>query len=121
MLNDKVLEQYINNFYGHGNLNSDYWFISLEEGGTYSEQKIQKRLDIWKRRGCRQLEDCKSFHLEFGTGEWFGISNEKPINVKIQPTWKIAPPVAGSVWLGSARLGAARRGSARRGTIGGVP
>ena len=43
MLNDKVLEQYINNFYGHGNLNSDYWFISLEEGGTYSEQKIQKR------------------------------------------------------------------------------
>jgi len=91
MLNDKILEKYIQSFYGHGNLNSDYWFISLEEGGTYSEEKIQKRLNIWKKRGFKELEDCKSFHFEFGTKDekkWFGFDNEKPIAAKIQPTWK---------------------------------
>ena len=42
MLDDKLLEKYIHNFYGYGNLNSSFWFISLEEGGGHSEKEIQK-------------------------------------------------------------------------------
>ena len=91
MLNDEILEKYIQSFFGYGNLNSDYWFVSLEEGGNNSEEDIQKRLNIWKKRGSKQLEDCKSFHLEFGTEEhkkWFGFDNKKYINPRLQSTWR---------------------------------
>ena len=46
MLNDEILEKYIQSFFGYGNLNSDYWFVSLEEGGNNSEEDIQKRLNL---------------------------------------------------------------------------
>ena len=46
MLNDEILEKYIQSFFGYGNLKSDYWFVSLEEGGNNSEEDIQKRLNI---------------------------------------------------------------------------
>ena len=66
MLNDDVLLKYIHNFYGYGSFNADYWFISLEEGGGHSEKEIQNRLNVWEKRGSKQLEDCRSYHLEFG-------------------------------------------------------
>jgi len=83
MLNDDVLLKYIHNFYGYGSFNADYWFISLEEGGGHSEKEIQNRLNVWEKRGSKQLEDCRSYHLEFGIGEWF--TN----NPKLQSTWKM--------------------------------
>jgi len=43
MLNDEILEKYIHNFYGYGNLNSNYWFISLEEGEGNSAEETKKR------------------------------------------------------------------------------
>ena len=83
MLDDKLLEKYIHNFYGYGNLNSSFWFISLEEGGGHSEKEIQNRVDVWEKRGSNQLEDCKSYHLEFGLGEWFSH------DPRLQATWKM--------------------------------
>ena len=83
MLNDSLLEKYIHNFYGYGNLNSKFWFISLEEGGGHSEKEIQNRINAWENRGLKQLEDCKSYHLEFGIAEWFQH------NANIQNTWKM--------------------------------
>lgn len=95
MLDDKLLENYIHNFFGHGNLDSNFWFISIEEGGGNTEKELQNRLTVWKKRGCKQVEDCKSFHLEFGKGDWFGeptkyqLIGNKPQKVSIQSTWKM--------------------------------
>ena len=61
MLDDKLLENYIHNFFGHGNLDTNFWFISIEEGGGNTEKELQNRLTVWKKRGCKQVEDCKSF------------------------------------------------------------
>ena len=81
--------KYIHNFYGYGNLNSSFWFISLEEGGVNSAEEIQRRLNTWNNRGCKELEECRSFHLEFGKGEWVGLIENKPQKVRLQSTWKM--------------------------------
>lgn len=82
MLDDDILLQYIHNFYGYGNLNSNYWFISLEEGGGHSEIEIQNRINSWKKRGSKEIEDCKDYHIEIGIRNFFTNS---PI---LQSTWK---------------------------------
>ena len=89
MLNDIILEKYIHNFFGYGNLNSSFWFISLEEGGVNSAEEIQRRLNTWNNRGCKELEECRSFHLEFGKGEWFGLIENRPQKARLQSTWKM--------------------------------
>ncbi|MBV30992.1 MAG: hypothetical protein CMP46_00550, partial [Rickettsiales bacterium] len=91
-LNDSLLERYIHNFYGYGNLESGFWFISLEEAGLDSPDReeqfrqIQRRIDLWEKRGYRKLEDCRSFYQALSvskSNEWF---SKDP---KIQQTWKM--------------------------------
>ena len=84
MLKTEILEKYIKTFYGHGNIKSDYWFISLEEWGRYTEAEFNTRLSVWEERGCRELEDCPLFYLELGDRSgWF---RDKPA---LQSTWKM--------------------------------
>lgn len=82
MLNDEILEKYIHNFYGYGNLNSNYWFISLEEGEGNSAEETKKRLEVWEKRGGRSIEECKEFHIEFGKTKWFIY------HPATQPVWR---------------------------------
>ena len=84
MLKTEILEKYIKTFYGHGNIKSDYWFISLEEWGRNTEEEFNRRLSIWEERGCKALEDCSNFYLALGDKkQWF---SDKP---KLQATWKM--------------------------------
>lgn len=46
--NKLLLTNYVENFYGYGNLNSDYWFVGKEETGGETYQKINSRLINWK-------------------------------------------------------------------------
>ena len=68
MLDDILLEKFIESFYGYGNYDSEFWFIGMEEGGGNSESEIQKRFDVWKKRGCFELEDVKEYHCALGMG-----------------------------------------------------
>jgi len=48
-LNDNILENFINTFYGSGNYKGDYWFVGMEEcGGNYLE-RVLKRLENWEK------------------------------------------------------------------------
>ena len=79
----KDFENFFFNFYGYGNLNSNIWFIGIEEGSvSNSVEELIKRIAVWKDMGEEKILDCKEFHLKLGMG------NEKPfITGSIQATW----------------------------------
>lgn len=73
--NDELLEKFIETFYGYGNFQGKYWFIGMEESGGKFEN-IQKRIDIWSKRGKKEIEDLAEYHIDLGA--W---------NEELQNTW----------------------------------
>jgi hypothetical protein len=57
-----LLKDYMDNFFGYGNLDGDYWFIGMEEGGGGSIEEIQSRLAQWKNSNQPTLLDNYEFH-----------------------------------------------------------
>jgi len=82
MLDNDLIDEFINKFYGYGNLNSDLWFVGMEEGGGNSFEEINTRLNIWSDRGKKTVEDLVEYHFDIGIGQFFD-SNRSPI----QRTW----------------------------------
>lgn len=80
-INDALLEAYIERFYGYGNFRGRQWLIGMEEGGGNSASEVQARLDVWQRRGEREIDDVRGFHRETGLDRWF-----LP-NPPLQRTW----------------------------------
>jgi hypothetical protein len=82
---EQLLREYCERFFGYGAWNAKIWFVGMEEGGKGSSTApfLNRRLEIWKRRGKRELESAPEFygHLGYAT-EWFGL-HPKP-----QATWK---------------------------------
>ena len=92
MFDDKILEEYINTFLGYGNSKGDICFIGLEEGIAVEYlqlernprlgfDEVNKKLQIWKSREKKELEDCRDFHL--ATNDIWHNTNSK-----IQRTWQ---------------------------------
>jgi hypothetical protein len=82
MLNDQLLEAFINGFYGFGNYPAQYWFIGMEEGGGNTLDAISKQLDIWDKWDRKELLDVAAYASEMKITRWYG---DRP---KLQPTWK---------------------------------
>ncbi|HEU0144095.1 MAG TPA: hypothetical protein VFQ47_04860 [Nitrososphaera sp.] len=82
MLNDQLLEAFMNGFYGFGNYHAPYWFIGMEEGGKATFQDIAKQLDIWDKWGRKELLDVVEYAHAIGMNRWYG---EHPA---LQPTWR---------------------------------
>ncbi len=80
-LDDTLLSQFIQTFYGYGNWGGTYWLIGMEEGGGSSCEEVKARLSAWEERGKQELEDAAAYHKAFGVNDLF---QEHP---KIQPTW----------------------------------
>lgn len=81
LFDDQLLTEFVQNFYGYGNYNGQFWFIGMEEGGGNSFSEVNTRLATWANRGKSELEDLAEYHTEIGIVDWF---NDKP---KLQPTW----------------------------------
>jgi hypothetical protein len=82
VLDSEILGNFIESFFGYGNLAAPLWFIGMEEGGGNTAKEIQERLRTWNERGRRQIEDVAEFHCAFGKGELFLA------NAPIQRTWQ---------------------------------
>lgn len=80
-LDDALLEQFISRFLGYGSFNARVWFIGMEEGGGNDFEQVSKRLETWRERGMRELEDVRDYHLAIGIDRFF----IEP--VKLQRTW----------------------------------
>lgn len=79
-LDDTILGSFMRSFMGYGNLDADFWFIGMEEGGGGNVSEVARRLSCWDQRGRRALEDLRGFHEAFGEHRWFA-------HRKLQPTW----------------------------------
>ena len=44
LLNDQLLTEFFQNFYGYGNYRGQFWFIGMEEGSGNSFSEINTRL-----------------------------------------------------------------------------
>lgn len=87
-INNAKLENYINQFYGYGNLKSDYWFIGKEEAGNAKD--IHARLKAWTNLKSPEITDNYLFHKNFATqigkpNLFDRLFNES--HTKIQKTW----------------------------------
>ena len=82
MLNDQLLEAFVNGFYGFGTYQARYWFVGMEEGGGNTLEAISKQLDIWDKWGRKELIDVAEYAREMNITHWYG---DRP---RLQPTWK---------------------------------
>ena len=78
---DVLLADFVSTFYGYGDYNAPYWFVSMEEGSGKHFDDVEKQLSAWDKRGRQELEDVAEFHRAIGLGQYF---DEKP---PLEPTW----------------------------------
>jgi len=81
VLDDDLLKNFIDGFYGYGNYNAPYWFVGMEEGGGNSIKEINRRLQAWNKRGRREIEDVVDYHRDFGISRYW--ENKPPL----EATW----------------------------------
>jgi hypothetical protein len=81
MLNDTLLRDYIEMFYGYGRWDAPFWFIGMEEACYFTLEHINQRLATWQARGKKTLESMEQFAPAIGC-DWHGE------HAKLQPTWR---------------------------------
>lgn len=81
-LSPDVLAAYMRTFYGYGAWTAKYWFVGMEEGGGSTLEEIARRVRAWRRRGRRDLEDLRDYHLAIDAPRYFA---GKP---PLQRTWR---------------------------------
>jgi hypothetical protein len=81
MLNDQLLEDFMQGFYGYGTFRAPIWFVGMEEGGGGSLEQLAGRIAAWDTRGRHELEDVAEYHVAIGIDHFW----KEPI--VLQPTW----------------------------------
>jgi len=66
MIDQQVLSDFMDGFYGYGHLGAKYWFIGLEEGAIAELAEFERRLKAWDSLDRRQLADIRLFHRQLG-------------------------------------------------------
>ncbi|GGX77165.1 hypothetical protein GJV26_16755 [Massilia dura] len=83
----ELINDFMKNFYGYGNLNGQYWFIGMEEGcGPDWDKDVKPRFEYWEARKRKQTEDLRDFHFSIGIRNHWEPIDGRPI--KVQFTWK---------------------------------
>src|SRR3989338_8830097 len=79
MITQNLIEDRIHNFMGYGNLNSDIWFIGMEEGFHSSLSSLESRFN--KTRGKSVIDVQDDMTNIQGHMKWFAPDSS------IQRTW----------------------------------
>jgi hypothetical protein len=61
------VSNFMNTFYGYGNLDAPYWFIGKEEGGGACRDEFIARIQTWLNRGSKQIDDLYDYHSDLLT------------------------------------------------------
>jgi hypothetical protein len=61
-IDEDLLKDYLARFFGYGNLEGDFWFIGMEEGGGNCEEEITSRLSVWNNANRPIFMDNYEFH-----------------------------------------------------------
>lgn len=69
---DPLLEVFVDTFLGYGTFMAPLWFVGPFVTSVAREQEDGGRTILaWHRRGHRELEDLRDFHLAAGESTWF--------------------------------------------------
>jgi hypothetical protein len=71
MLDDTLLAQYMDSFFGYGNTKASLWFVGMEEGGGGTVEEVASRLAAWDQRGRPMVDDVAGFHSAIDQQRWF--------------------------------------------------
>ena len=55
-LDDRLLQAYMEGFYGFGNYAGAYWFVGMEEGGGADAAYVTAKINAWRDHGRHELE-----------------------------------------------------------------
>lgn len=90
MLDEALLKNYAENFYGYGNPDAKLWFIGIEEAGGKTEQVVKDRLISWATSFQSQpIVDGYKFHQDLKDHEGRSLADrlfDRPL--KVQRTWR---------------------------------
>jgi hypothetical protein len=99
-LNSALLQAFIDDFYGYGDIHNSFpashsgqsngksggvWFVGMEEGGGQTCCEICRRLGAWRSRGRPVVDNIAAFHHAIGLGKWFPPPPSTP---PTQTTWR---------------------------------
>jgi len=87
LLDDELLEQRVDTFYGYGTYRGDYWFIGMEEAGGGDFKDIHNRMNTWSNRGSQEIDDIAEYHTDIrGKGSFLP---DAKLDAKLDvPVWK---------------------------------
>jgi len=81
LISDQLLEEYIERFFGYGNLSGPIWYVGMEEGGEANVENISSILERWVDNGKTNVHDIAPAKSA-PTNPWFNQGSPP-----IQPTW----------------------------------
>lgn len=77
----ELIQNRLDNFWGYGNLDGDYWFVGMEEGHGLDLESLRGRfMDTWDKSVVDIIDDNQSFITKL---PWF-----KGSKAKIQRTYR---------------------------------
>src|SRR5258706_11670073 len=90
MLDEELLQAFIEGFFGYGSWSAPIWFVGMEEEGGASAGEIALRLEAWSARGRKSLEDLVDYYRAFGVAKYFEDrpARQRTYGPLLQPTWK---------------------------------
>ncbi len=78
-ISKQLLSEFMDGFFGYGNLSSPYWFIGKEEGGGKDLDENCRRILTWEYFSKPATVDLIDYHFKLG------FTDKQLLN--IQPTW----------------------------------
>jgi len=82
MLRNDLLDAFIKQFFGYGDLNAPLWFIGMEEGGEHETDHFNALLKQWDQNGRPQTTYI-GHPDDVSKRSWFGLPHPP-----LQPTWR---------------------------------
>lgn len=79
---DETLRSFVNNYFGYGNLDSPYWFIGKEEGGSPTLEGNNERVKKWAEMGSPTTLDIYEYHKLLGASD-YEFSRIQPTYTKL--------------------------------------
>nr|WP_314899159.1 hypothetical protein [uncultured Deefgea sp.] len=79
----ELIDRFLHNFFGYGNLKAPIWFIGMEEGGGKDLAEAQARIEAWQRLGAGDVIDLVTYHRVIDKSKYFDRARPPT-----QPTWR---------------------------------
>lgn len=87
MFDDRLLQEYMNTFYGYGNYRSKYWFVGMEEGGGGTFEEINNRIRGWTDGGKKEIKDLTGGYDYKTAPKERAVPRHFAKHPKLQTTW----------------------------------